>query len=79
MIKLKEGTHYITRNGLSVYIKEVKDPAKATFNYHGFIEQTHTKRGINRVRPTLEWNIWTSKGMFTAFEGHPLDIVEEKV
>jgi hypothetical protein len=27
----------------------------------------------------LEWNIWNSKGMFTAFEGHPLDIVEEKV
>ena len=72
-LDLKVGGKYITRDGKEVDIYEIVDINKASFNCHGYI---HTKRG---KRITSKWNIWNTKGHFTAFVGHDSDIVSEAV
>ena len=75
MQNIKTGL-YITRCGLIVDLYEVKNTS-ATFNRHGYIYQTHTKKGEVRCRGVKrEWGIWNDRGFFTAFEGHAYDLVE---
>lgn len=63
---------YKARNGLTVVIDEIGDPARSTFNCKG---NYYTKQGKRLVS---HWNIWHPSGHFEAVSrNHPLDVVRK--
>lgn len=61
---------YVTRKGLIVEIYEIKTDGKSFWAAHG-----HELRVDTLGRTRRHWNIWATDGRFTAFPGHPRDIV----